>query len=254
MVGSGLCDLVDGRVGQQALRKEDFMTDLQDHLKARFGLDFKDQGLLDTAFTHTSFANEHRLLKVSHNERLEFLGDAVLQLVISRYLYLKYPKKPEGDLSKLRSAIVREESLADFSRRCGFDAYVKLGKGEEKTGGRQRPVILADLFEAFLGALLLDTDMATVEAFLRQVVIAQVEEGNYARVSDHKTALQELLQVDGDVAISYEVIGESGPAHAKLFEVQVTVNGQVLSQGQGKSKKLAEQMAAKAALDQLQRG
>lgn len=230
------------------------MNQLQEHLQAVFGISVKDPALFETAFTHTSYANEHRLLKVSHNERLEFLGDAVLQLVISRYLYQKYPQKPEGDLSKLRAMIVREESLADFSRRCGFDAHVKLGKGEEKTGGRQRPAILADLFEAFLGALLLDTDMETVEAFLRQVVIAQVEQGNYARVADHKTALQELLQVDGDVAISYEVIGESGPAHAKLFEVQVTVNGQVLSQGQGKSKKLAEQAAAKVALDQLQRG
>lgn len=230
------------------------MITLDQHLKSRFGLDFSDLGLLDTAFTHTSYANEHRLLKVSHNERLEFLGDAVLQLTISQYLYKKYPKKPEGDLSKLRAAIVREESLADFSRRCGFDDFVKLGKGEEKTGGRQRAAILADLFEAFLGALLLDKGVATVEAFLEDVVIAQVEQGNYAQVADHKTALQEVLQVDGDVAISYQVVEETGPAHDKQFVVAVSVDGKVLAQGQGKSKKLAEQAAAKGALATLKRG
>lgn len=230
------------------------MKALHQALRDRFALVFKDEALLETAFTHTSYANEHRLLKVSHNERLEFLGDAVLQLVISRYLYQKYPKKPEGDLSKLRATIVREESLADFSRRCGFDQHIKLGKGEEKTGGRNRAAILADLFEAFLGALLLDAGMPACETFLNEVVIAQVEQGNYAKVADYKTSLQEQLQADGDVTISYQVTNETGPAHAKLFEVAVSVNEQVIGQGQGKSKKLAEQAAAKAALEGLQRG
>ncbi|MFA9414468.1 MULTISPECIES: ribonuclease III [unclassified Streptococcus] len=230
------------------------MTILVDHLQAVFGIAFSDQSLLDTAFTHTSYANEHRLLKVPHNERLEFLGDAVLQLIISQYLYQKYPKKPEGDLSKLRSAIVREESLADFSRRCGFDRFIKLGKGEEKTGGRQRAAILADLFEAFLGALLLDKGISCVEDFLQEVVITQVEQGNYAQVSDYKTALQEFLQSDGDVTISYQVVNETGPAHAKVFGVAVFVDGTCIGMGEGKSKKIAEQAAAKIALDQLQRG
>lgn len=230
------------------------MTTLVDHLQAVFGIAFSDQGLLDTAFTHTSYANEHRLLKISHNERLEFLGDAVLQLTISQYLYKKYPQKPEGDLSKLRSAIVREESLADFSRRCGFDRFIKLGKGEEKTGGRQRAAILADLFEAFLGALLLDKGINCVEDFLQEVVITQVEQGNYAQVSDYKTALQEFLQSDGDVTISYQVVNETGPAHAKVFGVAVFVDGTCIGMGEGKSKKIAEQAAAKIALDQLQRG
>lgn len=230
------------------------MTTLVDHLQAVFGIAFSDQGLLDTAFTHTSYANEHRLLKISHNERLEFLGDAVLQLTISQYLYKKYPQKPEGDLSKLRSAIVREESLADFSRRCGFDRFIKLGKGEEKTGGRQRAAILADLLEAFLGALLLDKGINCVEDFLQEVVITQVEQGNYAQVSDYKTALQEFLQSDGDVTISYQVVNETGPAHAKVFGVAVFVDGTCIGMGEGKSKKIAEQAAAKIALDQLQRG
>lgn len=230
------------------------MKKLENLLFDRFGLVFKDVSLLETAFTHTSYANEHRLLKISHNERLEFLGDAVLQLTISRYLFDKYPQKAEGDLSKMRSMIVREESLAGFSRNCHFDRYIKLGKGEEKSGGRQRDTILGDLFEAFLGALLLDAGLKAVEAFLNQVVIPKVENNNYERVTDYKTALQELLQVDGDVLIDYEVLKESGPAHAKCFEVAVSMNHEKLSSGTGKSKKLAEQEAAKNALEKLQRG
>ncbi len=126
------------------------MRDLHKVLNQQFGIAFQDEQLLETAFTHTSYANEHRLLKISHNERLEFLGDAVLQLIISEYLFEKYPKRPEGDLTKLRSTIVREESLAGFSRDCQFDRFIKLGKGEEKSGGRERETILGDLFEAFL--------------------------------------------------------------------------------------------------------
>ncbi|KXT84442.1 ribonuclease III [Streptococcus panodentis] len=225
------------------------MEDLKRALLEQFGLVFADASLLETAFTHTSFANEHRLLKISHNERLEFLGDAVLQLIISEYLYKKYPKRPEGDLSKLRSMIVREESLAGFTRDCQFDRYVKLGRGEEKSGGRSRDTILGDLFEAFLGALLLDKGVETVKDFLYQVMIPKVEAGNFERVTDYKTKLQELLQVNGDVEILYQVISESGPAHAKNFEVAVRINGREAGQGQGRSKKLAEQEAAKNAFE-----
>lgn len=220
-------------------------------LASHFHIVFADESLLDTAFTHTSYANEHRLLKISHNERLEFLGDAVLQLIISDYLYHKYPNKPEGDLSKQRSMIVREESLAGFSRACGFDAFIKLGKGEEKSGGRQRETILGDLFEAFLGALLLDQGIEAVKAFLYLVMIPKVEKGQYERVKDYKTALQEALQADGDIAICYEVIGEEGPAHAKWFEIRVLADGKELSKGRGRSKKMAEQEAAQKALHQL---
>lgn len=230
------------------------MQALEDKLKADFDLTFADKPLLETAFTHTSYANEHRLLNISHNERLEFLGDAVLQLLISQYLYGKYPEKPEGELSKMRSMIVREESLAGFSRDCGFDAFVKLGKGEEKSGGRHRDTILGDLFEAFLGALLLDKGVDRVQDFLYQVMIPKVEEGNFERVKDYKTALQEAVQVDGAVAIQYQVVSESGPAHDKRFEVVLSVDGKQLSHGRGRSKKAAEQDAAKQALSQLGRG
>ena len=225
------------------------MENLKKALLEQFDLVFADETLLETAFTHTSYANEHRLLKISHNERLEFLGDAVLQLIISEYLYNKYPKRPEGDLSKLRSMIVREESLAGFARDCQFDQFIKLGRGEEKSGGRNRDTILGDLFEAFLGALLLDKGVEAVKSFLYQVMIPKVEAGDFERVTDYKTKLQELLQINGDVEIAYQVVSETGPAHAKNFEVAVLINGRKSGQGQGRSKKLAEQEAAKNAFE-----
>ena len=225
------------------------MKNLKKALLEQFDLVFSDETLLETAFTHTSYANEHRLLKISHNERLEFLGDAVLQLIISEYLYTKYPKRPEGDLSKLRSMIVREESLAGFARDCQFDHFIKLGRGEEKSGGRNRDTILGDLFEAFLGALLLDKGVEAVKSFLYQVMIPKVEVGDFERVTDYKTKLQELLQINGDVEIAYQVVSETGPAHAKNFEVAVLINGRKSGQGQGRSKKLAEQEAAKNAFE-----
>ncbi|EGF07347.1 ribonuclease III [Streptococcus sanguinis SK1057] len=225
------------------------MENFKKALLEQFDLVFADETLLETAFTHTSYANEHRLLKISHNERLEFLGDAVLQLIISEYLYTKYPKRPEGDLSKLRSMIVREESLAGFARDCQFDQFIKLGRGEEKSGGRNRDTILGDLFEAFLGALLLDKGVEAVKSFLYQVMIPKVEAGDFERVTDYKTKLQELLQINGDVEITYQVVSETGPAHAKNFEVAVLINGRKSGQGQGRSKKLAEQEAAKNAFE-----
>ena len=216
------------------------MNQLEQKLEQDFGIVFSQKDLLETAFTHTSYANEHRLLNISHNERLEFLGDAALQLVISVYLYNRYPNKPEGEMSKMRSTIVREESLAGFTKACGFEQFIRLGKGEEKSGGRERATILGDLWEAFLGALYLDQGLPAVEKFLNKVMIPKVEEGN-----------QERLQVNGTVDITYTVIEESGPAHAKEFTMQVAVDGKELSTGLGKSKKLAEQAAAKAALEQL---
>ncbi|HFI0306147.1 ribonuclease III [Streptococcus suis] len=225
------------------------MRELHATLLADYEIDFSDLSLLETAFTHTSYANEHRLLKISHNERLEFLGDAVLQLMISKYLYKKYPDRPEGEMSKMRSTFVREESLAGFSRACGFDRFLRLGKGEEKSGGRNRDTILGDAFEAFLGALLLDKGEKTVEEFLHKVMIPRLEVGNFERVTDYKTTLQELLQVNGEIVISYQVVAESGPAHDKTFEVEVSADGRVIGRGAGRSKKLAEQAAAKNAVE-----
>jgi ribonuclease-3 len=243
----------NGKVGfsRQTIKKgtASKMKNLHQQLLTDYGIDFSDLNLLQTAFTHTSYANEHRLLKISHNERLEFLGDAVLQLIISKYLYQKYPHFPEGEMSKLRSSFVREESLAGFARSCGFDAHLLLGKGEEKSGGRNRDTILGDAFEAFLGALLLDKGEAAVEKFLYQVMIPQLEVGNFERVTDYKTSLQETLQVNGEIDITYLVIDEVGPAHDKTFTVQVMADQKVIGQGKGRSKKLAEQAAAKNALE-----
>lgn len=227
------------------------MKALQETLSEKFGIVFTDVGLLETAFTHTSYANEHRALKVSHNERLEFLGDAVLQLIISSYIYEAYPNLPEGAMSKMRASFVREESLAGFSRACGFDKAIRLGKGEEKTGGRNRDTILGDVFEAFLGALLLDKGVGAVEQFLQTVMIPALEKGHFERVTDYKTALQEILQVNGEVVISYPVISETGPAHDKVFEVEVLADGRVIGRGKGRSKKAAEQDAAKQAVEAL---
>lgn len=243
------CGIMESDLLRRVYRKGQDMHALHKKLAVEFGIDFSDLSLLEMAFTHTSYANEHRLLKISHNERLEFLGDAVLQLIISKYLYKKYPDFPEGEMSKLRSTFVREESLAGFSRACGFDRYIRLGKGEEKSGGRNRDTILGDAFEAFLGALLLDKGEETVEAFLYQVMIPQLEVGNFERVTDYKTALQEILQVHGEIAISYRVISETGPAHDKVFEVEVLAEERVIGHGTGRSKKLAEQAAAKNAVE-----
>ncbi len=224
------------------------MNHLTTMLTQEFGIVFGNTTLLETAFTHTSYANEYRLLNISHNERLEFLGDAVLQLLISEYLYGHFPEKPEGELSKLRSMMVREESLAGFSRDCKFDQYIRLGKGEEKNGGRNRETILGDLFEAFLGALLLDQGVDAVRSFITIHIIPKIETGQFERVVDYKTQLQEILQAGGDVQIRYQVLQESGPAHAKEFLVGVFLNDQKLTQGTGRSKKIAEQEAAKKAI------
>lgn len=220
-------------------------------LKEKFNLVFHDVDLLEQAFTHSSYVNEHRYLQLSDNERLEFLGDAVLELAVSKFLYREYPKVPEGKLTKLRAAIVCEESLAKFAKECRFDQSIRLGKGEEHSGGRNRPALLCDLFEAFLGALYLDQGFAAVETFLEKVVFPKILAGAFSHEMDHKTRLQEVLQRSGDVLIDYRLIKEEGPAHERQFWTQVYFNGERIGEGQGKSKKLAEQAAAANALNQL---
>jgi ribonuclease-3 len=220
-------------------------------LKEKFNLVFHDVDLLEQAFTHSSYVNEHRYLQLSDNERLEFLGDAVLELAVSKFLYRKYPQVPEGKLTKLRAAIVCEESLAKFAKECRFDQSIRLGKGEEHSGGRNRPALLCDLFEAFLGALYLDQGFEAVETFLEKVVFPKILAGAFSHEMDHKTRLQEVLQRSGDVLIDYRLIKEEGPAHERQFWTQVYFNGEKIGEGQGKSKKLAEQAAAANALNQL---
>ena len=221
-------------------------------LQERYGITFHDVDILEQAFTHSSYVNEHRNLNLSDNERLEFLGDAVLELLVSQYLYREYPTLPEGKLTKMRAAIVREDSLSMFAKACHFDQYVRLGKGEENSGGRKRPALLCDLFEAFLGALYLDQGTEAVHEFIKKVIFPKVAAGAFSHEMDHKTRLQEVLQKSGDVFIDYRLIKEEGPAHERIFWTEVYVDEKLIGKGQGKSKKLAEQNAAENALSELQ--
>lgn len=223
-------------------------TQLTTELKERYGIVFHDVNLLEQAFTHSSYVNEHRYLKLSDNERLEFLGDAVLELIVSQYLYRQFPALPEGKLTKMRAAIVCEDSLSKFAKECHFDRYILLGKGEENSGGRQRPALLCDLFEAFLGALFLDQQVAVAKKFIAEVIFPKIDAGAFSHEMDHKTHLQEVLQRQGDVTIEYRLVNEEGPAHDQIFSVEVYVDTQLIGRGQGKSKKLAEQDAAEKAL------
>lgn len=227
-------------------------TQLTKELKEKFGIVFHNVNLLEQAFTHSSYVNEHRNLNLSDNERLEFLGDAVLELLVSKYLYDEFPEMPEGKLTKLRAAIVREDSLSMFAKDCGFDRYICLGKGEENSGGRSRASLLCDLFESFLGALYLDQTLESVRTFLERVVFPKVKAGAFSHEMDHKTKLQEVLQRSGDVMIAYRLIKEEGPAHERVFWMEVYCDDQLIGTGQGKSKKLAEQDAAANALARLE--
>ncbi len=224
---------------------------LQDLLKDNYEIVFHDVDLLEQAFTHSSYVNEHRYLELEDNERLEFLGDAVLELLVSKFLYDTYPNVPEGVLTKTRSRIVREDSLSRFAKGCQFDTFIKLGKGEEASGGRNRPSLLCDLFESFLGSLYLDQGLLEVRRFLEIVIFPEVKAGIFAKEMDHKTKLQEVLQKNGDVKIEYRLIGEEGPAHDRQFVTEVWAKKQLLGKGSGKSKKNAEQAAAHNALMNL---
>ncbi|MDV6376746.1 ribonuclease III [Sporosarcina sp. GW1-11] len=221
-------------------------------LQNQLGVEFHDENLLFNAFTHSSYVNEHRRKKFSDNERLEFLGDAVLELGVSKFLFRTEPSKSEGELTKLRAAIVCEPSLVKFSNELNFGNYILLGKGEELTGGRMRPALLADVFEAYIGALYLDQGMEVVEEFLNRIVFPKISVGAFSHVTDYKSRLQELVQQKNNGPLQYVVVEEKGPAHAKKFVTVVNLNDQPLGKGIGKSKKEAEQEAARRAIEQLQ--
>ena len=218
----------------------------------RIGISFNNEKLLIHAFTHSSYVNEHRKKPYEDNERLEFLGDAVLELTISEYLFKKYPYMSEGELTKLRASIVCEPSLVSFAHGLAFGDLVLLGKGEELTGGRERPALLADVFEAFVGALYLDQGIEKVRGFLESVVFPKINEGAFSHVMDYKSQLQELVQRDGRGIVEYRVLQEKGPAHNREFMSRVSMDGVELGIGTGKSKKEAEQKAAQVALKLLQ--
>ncbi|TCS89627.1 RNAse III [Keratinibaculum paraultunense] len=228
-----------------AKRKEDL-----DKLQKRINYYFKDLGLLNIALTHSSYSNEKNIKNNVNNERLEFLGDAVIGLVVSEYLYDRFKELPEGEMTKKRASIVCESSLAFAARKINLGKYILLGKGEEATGGRNRDSILADTFEALAGAIFLDGGLECVCRYLidmfEEEVIYAISKGNL--FIDYKTELQEVLQRKGKSKIEYVVDKEVGPDHKKKFYMNVIVENKIIGSGMGRNKKEAEHMAAKQAL------
>lgn len=211
---------------------------------------FQDKSLLVLALTHSSYANELKKGSNENNERLEFLGDAVLDMVVSEYMFRQFPDMPEGELTKLRAAVVCEGSLAELSRKFGLGRCILLGRGEESTGGRSRDSILADGFEAVIGAVCIDGGITAAVSYVERFMIEQIAfTKNNFRSLDCKTHLQEMIQKISKVPLQYEIVGEEGPDHDKKFVAQVRHDGQVLGEGSGKSKKEAEQNAANNALE-----
>ncbi|WP_338210908.1 ribonuclease III [Lactiplantibacillus paraxiangfangensis] len=228
------------------------ITELAAMLKDRFGIVFNNPDLLAEAFTQASYVNEHQDQNLKFYERVEFLGDAVLELAVSEYLYKRYKDMPQGKLTRLRAAMVCEDSFASFARECGFPQYIRLGKGEQKARAWERDSLLCDIFESFVGALYLDQGREPVLKFVRQVIFPKLDEGRFDGVFDYKTTLQEYLQRDGDVAIDYQLVEQDGPANERSYEIAVLADGKKIGQGWGHSKKEAEQSAAHQAYTQAQ--
>ncbi|WP_314586078.1 ribonuclease III [Paenibacillus terrigena] len=221
------------------------------HLQQSLNIHFKNRQLLKQAFTHASYVNEHRFGQHQDNERLEFLGDAVLELTVSEFLFEAHPNRPEGELTKLRAAIVCEPSLVKFAEALQFGQYVLLGKGEELTGGRMRPALLADVFESFIGALYLDQGLEVVRSFLTKYVFSQVSQEGKMQINDFKTRLQEFTQQHNMGLLEYRIVEERGPAHEREFVSEVHMGEECLGRGTGRSKKEAEQQAAAQALERI---
>lgn len=217
----------------------------------KIGYDFGNEDLLTQALTHSSYANEKRLPKLSDNERLEFLGDAVLELVTSEFLYQKYGQIPEGDLTKKRASIVCEQTLALCTKEIELGDYILLGKGEDATGGRERKSILSDAMEAIIGAIYLDGGLTNAKEFIHRFVLTDIESKEL--FYDSKTILQELVQGSYEEELHYAVVREEGPDHAKKFFVEVRIGEQVIATGEGSSKKMAEQEGAYSALLSLKK-
>jgi len=217
-------------------------------LEAKLGYSFQNHQLLRHALTHSSYANEHKQ-GLTSNERLEFLGDSVLGMVVADHLYRAHPDMPEGELTRTRAALVCEDSLYEVARGLGLGDYLLLGKGEDAGGGRCRPSILADAVESVLAAVYLDGGIAQARRLIRALILDRETEKAVDR--DYKTALQELVQRESGQILAYRSVGERGPDHAKTFIMGVALNGTDIGTGEGRTKKEAEQMAAKAALERL---
>lgn len=219
-------------------------------LELAIGYQFKNITLLQNALAHSSFANERWHDSLKSNERLEFLGDSVLGMVVAEFLYCNYPNRPEGELTRMRADMVCETSLAKVANLLGLGQHMLLGHGEEQGGGRGRASILADAVESVIAAMFLDGGMGPAKAFIAKFILCNVPEKRLSN-ADYKTALQELVQQKKNQVITYEMTGESGPDHDKHFSVRVLLNGEPIGAGEGTSKKRAEQDAARAALEKL---
>lgn len=216
-------------------------------LQEKIGYVFRDKSLLETALTHSSYANENKDDAVGCNERLEFLGDSILGMKIAKLIFMKYPDMPEGKMSKLRAELVCEKSLAEVAVRLELGKCLRLGRGEEKNGGRIRPSILADAVEALLAAVYIDGSADEAERLVTEIFMAKAESLRSGG-TDHKTALQEMVQVKSGQTLRYNITGERGPDHMKSFFAEVRLNDKVIGSGSGPTKKEAEQNAAGNAL------
>ena len=221
------------------------MVDLQD----KIGYQFNNVSLLKEALTHSSYANEHRSQNIRYNERLEFLGDAVLSIVVSDYIFKNCPELPEGELTKLRASLVCEKSLYEFAKKIDLGNYLLLSKGERNNGGADRPSILSDAFEALIAAIYIDGGMKSVSKHILNFVIPEIKNSKKKRINDYKTTLQEIIQKNPGEQLEYVLVNESGPDHNKHFVVEVHLNSNVIGKGGGRSKKEAEQQAAREALE-----
>ena len=217
-------------------------------LEKNIGYKFNNLNYLKTALTHSSYANESKL-KIDSNERLEFLGDAVLSIVVSDYIFSHCPDFPEGDLTKLRASLVCEKSLCKFSKSLNVGDFLKLSHGESNSDGAKRPSILADAFEAFIAAIYLDGGLDNAKNFILKFVIPDIRNPKLNTFKDYKTQLQEIVQQNHEEIIKYVLTNQTGPDHDKRFWVEVCLNNNVIGKGNGKSKKEAEQQAAREALE-----
>ncbi len=223
-----------------------------ERLQRTIGYSFRDPSLLRKAMTHSSYVNEHQLDKTDCNERLEFLGDAVLEIISSEFLYFSFPQEPEGKLTRLRASMVCEPTLDYCARAFGLEDYLILGRGEESTGGRNRASLVSDALEALIGAIYLDGGFANAKEFIHRFVLNDLEHKKL--FFDSKTILQEMVQKEeGNGRLNYQLIGESGPDHAKVFHVRVLLGSREVGAGSGHTKKAAEQQAAYQAILQLKK-
>lgn len=221
------------------------MTDLQ----KKIGYQFKNPALLNEALTHSSYANEHKSQHIKYNERLEFLGDSVLSIVVSDYIYKNCPELPEGELTKLRASLVCEKSLYEFAKKIDLGKYLILSKGERNNGGADRPSILSDAFEALIAAIYIDGGLAPASKHILNFVVPAIKNSKKKKINDYKTTLQEIIQKNPGERLEYVLVKESGPDHNKHFVVEVHLNSNVIGKGGGRSKKEAEQQAAREALE-----